>query len=71
MLSSSQLKNYFSDGFLLVEKILSEEEIDQFLVLQEKNKNKNYNSYGLRRHLVDDSCSSLANHKKLLVLFLN
>ena len=45
MLSSSQLNRYFSDGFLLVENLLSEEEVDQFLVCQDQNKNKNYDSY--------------------------
>ena len=66
MLSNIQLKNYFSEGFILVDKLLSEEEIDKFLVSQEQNKRKNYNSYGLRRHLVDNSWSSLANHKKIV-----
>ena len=66
MLSNIQLKNYFSNGFIVVDKLLSEEEIDKFLVSQEQNKRKNYNSYGLRRHLVDNSWSSLANHKKIV-----
>ena len=66
MLSSSQLNRYFSDGFLLVENLLSEEEVDQFLVSQDQNKNKNYNSYGLKRFVVDDSWSRLANHKKIV-----
>ena len=66
MLSSSQLNRYFSDGFLLVENLLSEEEVDQFLVSQDQNKNKNYDSYGLKRFVVDDSWSYLANHKKIV-----
>ena len=40
MLSNIQLKNYFSDGFILVDKLLSEEEVDKFLVSQEQNKKK-------------------------------
>ena len=44
MLSNIQLKNYFSEGFILVDKLLSEEEIDKFLMSQEQNKKKNYNS---------------------------
>ena len=66
MLSASQFKIYFSDGFLLVENLLSEEEVDQFLVSQDQNKNKNYDSYGLKRFVVDDSWSRLANHKKIV-----
>ncbi len=59
-LNSSQITSYERDGFLVVESLLSEVEVDAFLVYQ-KNRAKEVDP-GLRSHVVDPQWDYVARH---------
>ena len=68
MLNQNQINSYKENGFLVVHNLLSKEEIENFFIAQGGGESEEYKKYGLRRHVVDDSWSYLANHSKVVCI---
>ena len=68
MLNQNQINSYKENGFLVVPNLISKDEIEEFLVTQGGDESEKYKKYGLRRHIVDDSWSLLANHSNVVTI---
>lgn len=66
MLSEEQRLSYVDDGYLVVEDLLSKDEVDRFLEAQEGDVPESVRSLGLKRHEGDSSWEGIAKHPKIV-----
>ncbi len=65
MLTTKQRQSYLDNGYLVVDDLLSEEEVDTFLTAQERCVPEEVRALALRRHIADESWASIARHPKI------
>lgn len=65
LLTRHQIGNYNEDGYLLVEDLLTDDELDTFVHQQSNPKSPEIQKLGLRKHTVDPSWRSIAGHPKV------
>lgn len=65
MLSEDQKQAYQEDGYLVVEGLLTEDEVTGFLEEQEKEASEEVRGLGLKRYTADDAWASIACHAKV------
>jgi chlorinating enzyme len=65
MLSNEQKQSYLDNGYLVVESLLSADEVSAFLAAQEEQVSDEVRALGLKRYTADTSWSSIARHPKV------
>lgn len=65
MLTSEQMADYKRDGFLVVQDLLTDEEIEVFIAESQKEKPEEWKGLGLRRYTADPQWKYLAMHPKI------
>ena len=65
MLSTGQKQDYLDRGYLVVEDLLSADEVSAFLLAQEDDVTEETRALGLKRYLADGSWASIAQHPKI------
>ena len=65
MLTDEQRAFYDENGYLVIEDLLSTDEVDAFIEEQKREKPDEVRAYALRRYLVDESWEGIAKHPKV------
>lgn len=68
MLTEEQKKSYQDDGYLVVEDLLTADEVETFLAEQGRETPAEVKSLGLKRYRADASWASIATHRKVTAI---